>query len=239
MPGKTALVLFSGGQDSTICLAHALSRYDRVETVGFTYGQRHSVEMTCRQNVLKAIRTTFPDWAIHLGEDHICDLPVLGEISETSLTHEKEIEVDAGGIPSTFVPGRNLMFLTLAGAIAWRRDINTLIGGMCETDYSGYPDCRRGTLDAQELTLARGLEKPMKIVTPLMWLDKAEAWELAHELGGPKFIDLICEETHTCYLGDRDKRHEWGYGCGTCPACDLRAKGYETWRRSMSRSELV
>jgi len=234
MTETAALVLFSGGQDSTICLADALTRFDRVETVGFNYGQRHSVEMDCRLNVLAAIRAQLPHWANKLGEDHVCDLSVLGEISETSLTRDVKIQTAETGLPDTFVPGRNLMFLTLAGAIAWRRGINTLIGGMCETDYSGYPDCRRETLDAQELTLSRGMDRPFKIDTPLMWIDKAQTWEMAQDLGGQPLVDLILEETHTCYLGDRTQRHDWGYGCAACPACDLRAKGYAKWQETVS-----
>jgi len=224
-----ALVLFSGGQDSTICLASALQRFDHVETIGFTYGQRHDVEMECRLKVLSALREKFPDWAGKLGEDHICDLGILGEISDTSLTREVEIETADSGLPTTFVPGRNIMFFTLAGAIAWRRGIRTMIGGMCETDYSGYPDCRRRTLDAMQLTLTRGMDRPFVIETPLMWLDKAESWQMAKTIGGKILVDLILEETHSCYLGDRSKRHAWGYGCGNCPACELRAKGYEAW----------
>jgi len=224
-----ALVLFSGGQDSTICLASALQRFDHVETIGFTYGQRHDVEMECRLKVLSALREKFPDWAGKLGEDHICDLGILGEISDTSLTREVEIETADSGLPTTFVPGRNIMFFTLAGAIAWRRGIRTMIGGMCETDYSGYPDCRRRTLDAMQLTLTRGMDRPFVIETPLMWLDKAESWQMAKTIGGNILVDLILEETHSCYLGDRSKRHAWGYGCGNCPACELRAKGYEAW----------
>ena len=225
----SALVLFSGGQDSTICLANALSRFDHVETVGFTYGQRHSVEMACRPKVIDALRQAFPQWACKLGEDHICDMSVLGDISDTAMTSETEIEIAENGLPNTFVPGRNLMFLTLAAAIAWRRGITVLVGGMCETDYSGYPDCRRETLDAQELTLARGLDKPFKIDTPLMWLDKSETWEMAMQLGGQALVDIVIEESHTCYKGDRNQRHVWGYGCNSCPACELRAKGYEKW----------
>lgn len=229
MTDKTALVLFSGGQDSTICLAYALSHFDRVETIGFTYGQRHNVEMECRPKAIAAIRNAFPAWSAKLGEDHVCDISVLGEISDTAMTSEIEIETAENGLPNTFVPGRNLMFLTLAGALAWRRGITTLVGGMCETDYSGYPDCRRETLDAQELTLARGLDRPFKIDTPLMWIDKAETWTLANDLGGQPLIDIVIEESHTCYKGDRTQRHAWGYGCNDCPACDLRAKGYEKW----------
>lgn len=230
MNQTAALVLFSGGQDSTICLASALSKYDRVETVGFDYGQRHSVELQCRERVLQALRVNFPEWADRLGDDHMCDLSVLGAISETAMTRQTEIQTSQSGLPNTFVPGRNLLFLTLAGAIAWRRDISILVGGMCETDYSGYPDCRRGTLDAQELTLARGMDRPISIETPLMWLDKSETWELAEELGGQRLVDIVIEDTHTCYLGERTQRHEWGYGCGECPACELRAKGYDRWK---------
>lgn len=225
----SALVLFSGGQDSTICLANALSRFDHVETVGFTYGQRHRVEMDCRPKIIDAVRKAFPQWAGKLGGDHICDMSVLGDISDTAMTSETEIEIAENGLPNTFVPGRNLMFLTLAAALAWRRGITVLVGGMCETDYSGYPDCRRETLDAQELTLARGLDKPFKIDTPLMWLDKSETWEMAMQLGGQALVDIVIEESHTCYKGDRSQRHVWGYGCNDCPACDLRAKGYEKW----------
>jgi len=225
----SALVLFSGGQDSTICLANALSRFDHVETVGFTYGQRHSIEMDCRPKIIDAVRKAFPQWAGKLGKDHICDMSVLGDISDTAMTRETEIEIAENGLPNTFVPGRNLMFLTLAAAIAWRRGVTVLVGGMCETDYSGYPDCRRETLDAQELTLARGLDKPFKIDTPLMWLDKSETWDMAMQLGGQALVDIVIEESHTCYKGDRSQRHVWGYGCNDCPACDLRAKGYAKW----------
>lgn len=234
MAESSALVLFSGGQDSTICLAHALERYDRIETIGFDYGQRHAVELECRPKILAAIRDQFPKWAGKLGEDHMCDVSVLGAISETAMTSETEIEIAENGLPNTFVPGRNLLFLTLAAAVAWRRGLASLVGGMCETDYSGYPDCRRGTLDAQELTLSRGMDRPFNIETPLMWLDKAETWELAEELGGQMLIDLIIEETHTCYLGDRAHRHVWGYGCGTCPACELRARGFEKWNSKVA-----
>ncbi len=239
MADTSALVLFSGGQDSATCLAYALSRFNRVETIGFNYGQRHSIEMDCRLSVLAAFRAQFPHWTDRLGEDHVCDLSVLGEISETSLTRQVEIETSTSGLPNTFVPGRNLIFLTLAAAMAWRRGITTLIGGMCETDYSGYPDCRRDTIDAQELTLSRGLGRAYSIDTPLMWLDKAQTWEMARALGGDALTDLIIEETHTCYLGDRTQRHDWGYGCATCPACGLRAKGYAKWRNQIPHPEPV
>lgn len=230
MTKTSALVLFSGGQDSTVCLAYALSHFDHVETVGFDYGQRHKIELECRDRVRTSIRQSFPAWASRLGDDHMLNIPVLGEISETSLTSETEIEVAEGGLPNTFVPGRNLLFLTLAGALAWRRGITTLVGGMCETDYSGYPDCRRATLDAQQLALTRGMDRNFTIDTPLMWLDKAETWAMADDMGGEALTNLIIEDTHTCYLGDRSQRHPWGYGCGTCPACELRANGYEVWR---------
>ncbi len=233
MASKSALVLFSGGQDSTVCLAYALERFDHVETIGFTYGQRHDIEMQCRQTIREKLCACFPDWTLKLGEDHACDLSALGQISETSLTRETEIKVSESGLPDTFVPGRNLMFLTMAGALAWRRGIGTLVGGMCETDYSGYPDCRRGTMDAQQLTLARGMDRPFVIDTPLMWLDKSETWDMANDLGGQMLVDLIIEETHTCYLGDREHKHDWGYGCGTCPACELRASGWQKWRKTV------
>ena len=231
MKPTSALVLFSGGQDSTTCLASALKRFRHVETIGFDYAQRHAVELDCRQNVLTAIRSRFPQWADRLGEDHLIDLSVLGQISETALTRDSEIEDNADGLPNTFVPGRNLVFLTLAGALAWRRGIHVLVGGMCETDYSGYPDCRRETIDAQQKALALGMDRSMTIETPLMWLDKAETWQLALDLGGQALVDLIIEETHTCYLGERSRKHDWGYGCGTCPACKLRAAGYKKWRQ--------
>ena len=229
MSTTSALVLFSGGQDSAVCLAWALRRFDRVETIGFDYRQRHSVELQCRTVFLAKLREQFPDWAAKLGEDHMLDLGVLGEVSDTALTREQEIGFAASGLPSTFVPGRNLVFLTFAGAVAYRRGLDALIGGMCETDFSGYPDCRRDTIDAQERALALGLERPMKIETPLMHLTKGATWGLAYDLGGDALVDLIVEHTHTCYEGDRTHRHAWGYGCGACPACDLRAKGWEAW----------
>lgn len=234
MSGSAALVLFSGGQDSTVCLAYALNRFDRVETIGFDYGQRHHVELECRKTVLQRIREEFPDWRQKLGEDHTADLSGFGAVSETSLTSEVEIVVDETGLPSTFVPGRNLMFLTFAAAVAWRRGILTMVGGMCETDYSGYPDCRRSTLNAEELALRRGMDRPFVIDTPLMWLDKAETWEMADDLGGDKLVEIIVEDTHSCYLGDRSVRHEWGYGCGSCPACELRKSGFEKWRGQLA-----
>jgi len=229
-----ALVLFSGGQDSTTCLAWTLARYDRVETIGFAYGQRHDVELIVRKRVLDRIRAEFPDWAARLGEDQVLDLSEFGAISDTALTREAEIEMTAAGLPSTFVPGRNLVFFTYAAAIAYRRRTPVLVGGMCETDYSGYPDCRNETLQTLARALSLGLDWNVTIETPLMWIDKAGTWALAHELGGERLVDLIVEETHTCYLGNREHRHEWGYGCGTCPACELRRKGWEKWQTEKS-----
>jgi 7-cyano-7-deazaguanine synthase len=228
MAVSSALVLFSGGQDSTVCLAWALARYDRVETVGFDYGQRHSAELIQRVKILETLRQR-PEFSAKLGPDTVLKLPALGEISDTALTRDTEITFAASGLPTTFVPGRNVLFLNYAAALAYRRGISTLVGGMCETDFSGYPDCRRATLDALEQALSLGLDRPIKIETPLMTIDKAGTWELGHQLGGDGLINLIIEDTHTCYLGNRTKRHAWGYGCGTCPACELRAKGWEKW----------
>jgi 7-cyano-7-deazaguanine synthase len=230
MTNTSALELFSGGQDSAVCLAWALSRFGRVETIGFDYRQRHRVELECRTVFLRAFRDAFPQWGAKLGEDHLLDLGVLGEVSDTALTREQAIGFSKSGLPSTFVPGRNLVFLTFAGAVAYRRGLEALIGGMCETDYSGYPDCRRATMDALANALTLGMDRSTPIETPLMYLDKAQTWALAEELGGKALVDLVVEDTHTCYLGDRSKRHAWGYGCGTCPACELRANGWETWR---------
>ncbi|NKB43959.1 MAG: 7-cyano-7-deazaguanine synthase QueC [Alphaproteobacteria bacterium] len=223
---ETALVLFSGGQDSTTCLAWALDRYDRVETIGFDYGQRHHIEMACRDTVLTQLRSHFPPWAERLGNDHIVDLTYLRALGATAMTHDVAIEMGDAGLPNTFVPGRNLAFLNAAGALAYRRGISVLVGGMCETDYSGYPDCRRATIDAQETALSLGMDRPIRIDTPLMQIDKAATWALADNLGGSALTDLIIEHTHTCYRGDREHRHNWGYGCDDCPACDLRSSGY-------------
>ena len=222
----SALVLFSGGQDSTTCLAYALNRYERVETIAFDYRQRHSVELQARLQVLNEIRQRFPRWAPQLGQDHVLDLAVLGAVSETSLTRETAFKMESNGLPNTFVPGRNLVFLTLAAALAYRRDLQVIVTGVCETDFSGYPDCRDDTMKAMQLALSLGMDKRYLIETPLMWIDKAATWGMAHQLGGTVLIDLIVEHTHTCYLGDRTHRHPWGYGCGSCPACELRAKGY-------------
>ena len=224
---KTALVLFSGGQDSTTCLALALSKYERVETVAFDCRQRHSVELEARLNVLAQIKLQFPHWAHKLGEDHLLDLAVLGQVSETSLTRDMVFQMEEGGLPNTFVPGRNLLFLTLAAALAYRRGLEVIVTGVCETDYSGYPDCRDDSMKAMQLALSLGMDKRFLIETPLMWIDKADTWRLAQQLGGQPLVDLIVEHTHTCYLGDRTHRQAWGYGCGQCPACDLRAKGFE------------
>ena len=225
----SALVLFSGGQDSATCLAWALSRFERVETIGFDYGQKHSVEMVCREIILNKIGSLRDEWSGRLGEDHRIDLSVLGQISETALTQDMAITISKDGLPNTFVPGRNLLFLTLASAVAYRRGIRHLVGGMCETDFSGYPDCRDDTMKALQVTLNLGMDKRFVIDTPLMWLDKATTWHLAEEIGGAELVDLIIEDSHTCYTGDRSKRHPWGYGCGTCPACRLRANGYQKY----------
>ncbi len=229
---RKALVLFSGGQDSTTCLAWALDRYSHVETISFDYGQRHSVELECRKVVLGQIRAKFPSWAARLGADHILDLASLGQISDTALTQEQEIVFEKSGLPSTFVPARNLLFFTYASAVAYRRGLTALVGGMCETDYSGYPDCRDNTLKALQVAMSLGLDAPMVVETPLMWLDKAQTWKLAEQLGGQPLIDLIRAETHTCYLGDRTHLHSWGYGCGECPACELRRNGHEAYTRT-------
>jgi 7-cyano-7-deazaguanine synthase len=227
---EKALVLFSGGQDSTACLAWALENYGHVETIGFDYGQRHHVELTQRVIVLEHMREAFPQWASKLHDDHFLDLGLLGQVSDTALTRDTAIAMSQSGLPNTFVPGRNLIFLTFAAALAYRRGLSVLVGGMCETDYSGYPDCRRDTLDALEQSLSKGMDKAFTIATPLMYLDKAQTWTLAQDLGGQSLIDITLNDTHTCYEGDRKHRHKWGYGCGVCPACDLRAKGYETWQ---------
>jgi 7-cyano-7-deazaguanine synthase len=227
-----ALVLFSGGQDSTVCLAYALDRYGRVETAGFDYGQRHGVELACRERVRDEIARRFPRFGARLGPDHVIDVSSFGAIGETALTSGTEITMLASGLPSTFVPGRNLLFFVYAAALGYRRGLFTLVGGMCETDFSGYPDCRDATLRALQQAIRLGTEIPFTIETPLMWLTKAETWALADQFGGEALVDLVIEETHTCYRGARDARHAWGYGCGTCPACELRARGFAEWQAS-------
>ncbi len=236
MPPTSALVLFSGGQDSTVCLAEALETYDHVETIGFSYGQRHDIELETRLDLLARLRAAFPAWDRRLGPDHPLELPTLGRISETSLTRSVAIEMADNGLPNTFVPGRNLLFFTYAAALGYRRGITKLVGGMCETDYSGYPDCRNDTLQTLARAISLGMDKNFEIVTPLMYVDKAGTWAMAETLGGQTLIDIIVEATHTCYLGDRAHRHPWGYGCGTCPACELRAKGWDKWQTAI-RSE--
>ena len=258
MMHTSALVLFSGGQDSTTCLALALSKYERVETIAFDYRQRHHVELECRLNVLREIRAQFPQWALKLGQDHLLDLAVLGEVSDTSLTRDTAFKMEQSGLPNTFVPGRNLLFLTLAAAVAYRRDLQVIVTGVCETDFSGYPDCRDDTMKAMQLALSLGMDKRFLIETPLMWIDKAATWQLAKDLGdkagstqanaansprskadksppgGEALVNLIIEHTHTCYLGDRAHRHPWGYGCGSCPACELRERGYSRFTASQA-----
>jgi len=225
-----ALVLFSGGQDSTTCLADALSKYDRVETLAFDYGQRHRVELDCRLTALAEIKRQFPEWASKLGDDHVFDMALLGQISDCSLTRDVAFEMEASGLPNTFVPGRNLLFLTFAAALAYRRGLQVIVTGVCETDFSGYPDCRDDTMKAMQIALSLGMDKRFLIETPLMWIDKTQTWQLAEDLGGKPLVDLIVEHTHTCYLGDRVNRHDWGYGCGICPACDLRGKGWDKYK---------
>jgi 7-cyano-7-deazaguanine synthase len=230
----TALVLFSGGQDSTVCLAWALERFARVETVGFSYGQRHAVELDVRPRVRDRMAALNRDWAARLGADHVVAVDALAAISDSALTSDVAIAIGASGLPTTFVPGRNLVFFCLAGALGYRRDAKHLVAGMCETDYSGYPDCRDDTIKAMQVALGLGMDRRFVIHTPLMWIDKAATFGLAQELGGDAFVDLLVEETHTCYLGDRSRRHAWGYGCGECPACRLRAQGFAKWQSAMT-----
>ena len=230
-----ALVLFSGGQDSATCLAWALERFPHVETLGFDYGQRHRVELDCRNGFRAALAASFPSWAERLGEDHTLRLDALAQVSDTALTSDAEIRLREDGLPNTFVPGRNILFLTFAAALAYRRGLRHVVGGMCETDFSGYPDCRDDTIKALQVALNLGMERRFVLHTPLMWLDKAATWRLASELGGETLVDLVREETHTCYLGDRSRRHDWGYGCGDCPACDLRRRGWEAYTAGRAR----
>jgi 7-cyano-7-deazaguanine synthase len=232
-----ALVLFSGGQDSTVCLAWALKRFSAVETLGFDYGQRHWVELDCRA----AIRTALAEpsgWGENrLRADHVLALDALGAISDTALTRDAAIAMTDAGLPTTFVPGRNLVFLTFAAALAYRRGCRHIVLGVCETDYSGYPDCRDDTIKAMQVALNLGLETRFILHTPLMWRDKADTFALADELGGQPFVELVVERTHTCYRGDRSHRHDWGYGCGECPACALRAEGWWRWRARRKKAQ--
>jgi len=229
---QTAIVLFSGGQDSTVCLAWALERFSRVETIGFDYGQRHAIELSVRARLREKMAALNSGWAARLGDDHMIKLDALAAISDTALTHQTAIEIADSGLPTTFVPGRNLMFFCFAGALAYRRGARHLVAGMCETDYSGYPDCRDDTVKAMQVALTLGLDKRVAIHTPLMWIDKAETFALAVKIGGEAFLDLLIEDSHSCYLGDRSRRHDWGYGCGTCPACQLRAQGFAKFKTS-------
>jgi 7-cyano-7-deazaguanine synthase len=226
---EAALVLFSGGQDSTTCLAWALDRFSSVETVGFDYGQRHRVELECRARIAERLKAEFAQWRGKLGDDHLVDLSVLGQLSETALTRDAAIAFAESGLPNTFVPGRNLLFFTFAAAVGYRRGVRHLVGGMCETDYSGYPDCRDDSLKALQATLSLGMDQRFVIHTPLMWRDKRATWELTRDLGGDPLVELIRKESHSCYLGERGQRHAWGYGCGQCPACELRARGWQAF----------
>jgi 7-cyano-7-deazaguanine synthase len=230
---RKALIMFSGGQDSATCLAWACENFEQIETIGFEYEQRHHIEMECRQAVLQKFAEAFPHWGAKLGQDHVVDLSALGQISETALTRDVKITVNETGLPSTFVPGRNLIFLNFAAALGFRRGASVLIGGMCEADFSGYPDCRKDTLDAQMKAISLGMDRAFRLETPLMHVSKAGAWEMAEKLGGPALVELILEYTHTCYLGTRGARHDWGYGCGDCPACELRAKGWAEYAHGL------
>ncbi len=227
MSENKALVLFSGGQDSATCLAWALDRFGHVETLGFNYGQRHVVELECRATIRTQLAQQFPAWAPHLGPDHTLALEALGALSETALTRETEIAMQADGLPNTFVPGRNLLFATFAAALAYRRGLKHIVLGVCETDYSGYPDCRDDTIKAMQVALNLGMQSRFVLHTPLMWLDKPATWRLAEQLGGAPLVELVRVESHSCYRGDRSQLHPWGHGCGTCPACELRARGWE------------
>lgn len=229
---RRALVLFSGGQDSATCLAWALAHYTHVETLGFDYGQRHRVELDCRARLREGLLAM--PWPSHLGEDHLLNVDVLGQLGASAMTDDVAIAMQADGLPNTFVPGRNLLFFTLGAALAYRRGLDVLVGGMSQTDYSGYPDCRDNTLKALQVALSLGVDRPLTVETPLMWRDKAATWALAQELGGEALVELVRRESHTCYLGQREQLHAWGYGCGTCPACELRAKGWAQWRHALA-----
>lgn len=232
-PNQKALVLFSGGQDSASCLAWALAHFKHVETVGYAYGQRHAIELDCREILRNKISSLLPDASHKLGEDHMIDLASLGALSETSLTRETEISLNENGLPSTFVPGRNLIFLTFAAALAYRRGLKHIITGVCETDYSGYPDCRDDTIKALQVALNLGMEQRFVLHTPLMWLDKAQTWQLCDQIGGSQLVEIIRHDSHSCYKGDRTHEHDWGYGCGSCPACQLRAEGWRRYQESL------
>lgn len=225
-----AILMFSGGQDSATCLFWALEKFDVVETIGFNYNQRHSIELEIRTNFIEFLQKEFPNHFKKIGEDHKINATNLSEIGDTAMTSDMEITFSESGLPTTFVPARNLYFFTLSSAIAYRRNISTLIGGMCETDYSGYPDCRRTTMDALQSALSLGMDKTIEIVTPLMWIDKENTWKMAHDLGGDKLVEGVKKHTHTCYVGNRSQLNEWGYGCGECPACNLRSNGYKLWK---------
>ncbi|MCR2746064.1 7-cyano-7-deazaguanine synthase QueC [Limnobacter parvus] len=226
---RKALVLFSGGQDSTVCLAWALSKFDHVETIGFDYGQRHRIELECRLTVLEQLKAQFPEWAAKLGEDRVIDLSWLGQISDCALTEEREIELSENGLPNTFVPGRNLVFFLISSAVAYRRGLSTLVGGMCQTDFSGYPDCREDTLKALQVATNLGMASSFRFETPLMWINKTETFHLGEQLGGAELIEILRRDTHTCYTGDRTLEHPWGFGCDECPACDLRQRGWNNY----------
>lgn len=217
-------------RDSTTCLAWALARFDVVETVGFDYGQRHRVELECRNDLRREFASRHPEWRRRLGQDHTVAITALGDIADTALTRETEIKLSESGLPNTFVPGRNIVFLTFAAALAYRRGLKHIVAGMCETDYSGYPDCRDDTIKAVQVALNLGMERRFILHTPLMWIDKTATWRLARDLGGDNLVNLIVDSTHTCYLGQRGLRHPWGFGCGECPACVLRAEGYRRFR---------
>ncbi len=233
-----ALVMFSGGQDSTVCLAWALERFARVDTVGFDYGQRHRIELDVRPRIRERLAALKSEWKTRLGEDHVIKLDALAAISDSALTRETTIELADNGLPTTFVPGRNLIFFSFAGALAYRRGARHIVAGMCETDYSGYPDCRDDTVKAMQVALGLGMDRRIVIDTPLMWIDKAATFAMAEEIAGQPFLELVVEDTHSCYLGDRTQRHDWGYGCGECPACQLRRQGFATFmsRRKTTRT---
>ena len=224
---RRALVLLSGGQDSATCLAWALTRYAEVETLGFDYGQRHRVELDCRERLRTGLQAMA--WPGRLGPDHLLTVDVLAQLGGSAMTDEVTIAMQADGLPNTFVPGRNLLFFTLAAALAYRRGLDVLVGGMSETDYSGYPDCRDNTLKALQVALSLGVDRRLTLETPLMWLDKAATWQMAQDLGGSALVELIRRDSHSFYLGERGRLHAWGHGCGHCPACVLRAQGWAQW----------